>query len=83
VAFATLAARGDVEPVVTRARHRTALERALVEVEEFAKARAAGLEAAVAGTHLRAAAGALEDVIGLVTTDDILDRVFSSFCVGK
>ena len=37
----------------------------------------------VAATHLRAAVTALEDVIGLVTTDDVLDRVFSSFCVGK
>ena len=83
VAFTTLAQQGDVTPVVTRARHRAALERALGEVGEFAGARRAGLEAAVAGTHLRAAVGALEDVIGLVTTDDILDRVFSSFCVGK
>ena len=82
-AFTTLAQQGDVAPVVTRARHRAALERALAEVGEFAGARRAGLEIAVAGTHLRAAVGALEDVIGLVTTDDILDRVFSSFCVGK
>jgi tRNA modification GTPase len=83
VAFTTLARQGDVAPVVTRARHRAALERALADVGEFAAARRAGLEAAVAGTHLRAAVGALEDVIGLVTTDDILDRVFRSFCVGK
>ncbi len=83
VAFTTLAQQGDITPVVTRARHRAALERALAEVGEFASGRRAGLEAAVAGTHLRTAVGALEDVIGLVTTDDILDKVFSSFCVGK
>jgi tRNA modification GTPase len=83
VAFNTLAQQGDVAPVVTRARHRAALERALTEVEQFARARREGLEAAVAATHLRAAVTALEDIIGLVTTDDILDRVFSSFCVGK
>ncbi len=82
-AFSTLAQQGDIEPVVTRARHRAALERALAEVEQFAEARRAGLEAAVAGTHLCAAVTALEDVIGLVTTEDVLDRVFSSFCVGK
>ena len=82
-AYTTLAGQGDVEPVVTRARHRTALERALEEVSAFADARRAGIEAAVAATHLRAAATALEDMIGLVTTDDVLDRIFSSFCVGK
>src|SRR2546430_6692666 len=33
VAFGRLLALGDVEPVVTRARHRGALERALAEVD--------------------------------------------------
>jgi len=83
VAFARLLAQGDVEPVVTRARHRLALERALVEVEAFHGARARGIEAVAAATHLRAAVGALDDLIGVVAPDDVLDRVFASFCVGK
>jgi tRNA modification GTPase len=37
----------------------------------------------LAATHLRDAATALEDVIGVVTTEDLLGRVFSQFCVGK
>jgi len=41
------------------------------------------LPAPVAAAHLRAAAFALEEMIGAVSTDDVLDRVFSSFCVGK
>ena len=83
VAFGRLLALGDVEPVVTRARHRGALERALEEVDAFHTARESGLDAAVAATHLRAAVGALDDLIGVVTPDDVLDRVFASFCVGK
>jgi tRNA modification GTPase len=83
VAFGRLLALGDVEPVVTRARHRTALERALAEVEAFQQARQNGVDAAATATHLRAAVGALDDLIGVVTPDDVLDRVFSSFCVGK
>src|SRR6266566_2881849 len=82
-AFGRLLGLGDVEPVVTRARHRMALERALAEVEAFHGARAGGVEAAAAATHLRAAVGALDDLIGVVTPDDVLDRVFASFCVGK
>jgi tRNA modification GTPase len=82
-AFGRLLALGDVEPVVTRARHRVALERALAEVDAFRKARGDGVEAAAAATHLRAAMGALDDLIGVVTPDDVLDRVFASFCVGK
>ena len=81
-AFGRLLARA-AEPVVTRARHRIALARALDEVTAFGQARAAGLEAAVAAAHLRAAATALDLLIGAVTPDDVLDRVFASFCVGK
>lgn len=82
-AFGRLLALGDVEPVVTRARHRVALEHALAEVDAFRNARGDGVEAAAAATHLRAAIGALDDLIGVVTPDDVLDRVFASFCVGK
>jgi tRNA U34 5-carboxymethylaminomethyl modifying GTPase MnmE/TrmE len=41
------------------------------------------VEAAMAATHLRAAVTALEEIVGVVSTDDVLDRVFASFCVGK
>ena len=83
VAFGKLLALGDVEPVVTRARHRTALERALDELERFWTARQSGIDAAAAATHLHAAAASLDDLIGAITPEDVLDRVFAAFCVGK
>jgi tRNA modification GTPase len=83
VAFGQLLRLGDVEPVVTRARHRVALERALSEVEAFQAARAQGVDAVAAATHLRAGVGALDELIGAVTPDDVLERVFATFCVGK
>ena len=83
VAFGRLLALGDVEPVVTRARHRVALERAERELAEFWTARTSGIDAAAAATHLRAAVLALDDLIGAVTPEDVLDRVFAAFCVGK
>jgi len=83
VAFGRLLALGDVEPVVTRARHRAALERAVLELDGFWGARESGVDAAAAATHLRAAVLALDDLIGAVTPEDILDRVFAAFCVGK
>ena len=82
-AFGRLLSLGDAEPVITRARHRSALGRALGELDGFAAARAAGVDAAAAATHLRAAVTALDDLIGVVTPDDVLDRVFATFCVGK
>ena len=83
LAFQGLVAGGDPGPMITRARHRHALERALAEVHAFEAARRDGLEAAVAATHLRVAVGALEDVIGVVAPEEILDRLFAGFCVGK
>jgi tRNA modification GTPase len=82
-AFGSLVRLGDVEPIVTRERHRAALVEALHELEEFHAARARGVDAAATATHLVAAVGALDDLIGVVTPDDVLDRVFGSFCVGK
>jgi len=82
-AFGSLVRLGDVEPIVTRERHRAALAEALRELEQFQTARARGVDAAATATHLVAAVGALDDLIGVVTPDDVLDRVFGSFCVGK
>ena len=41
------------------------------------------LPAPVAAVHLRTATMALETLIGAVSTEDVLGRVFGSFCVGK
>jgi tRNA U34 5-carboxymethylaminomethyl modifying GTPase MnmE/TrmE len=37
----------------------------------------------IAGTHVQDATLALEDLLGAVTSEEVLDRVFNSFCVGK
>jgi tRNA modification GTPase len=83
VAFTSLVADGNVHTVLTRERHRRAVAEALSEIELFARARKDGLEMVVAATHLRAAVTALDQVIGTVSTDDVLDVVFATFCVGK
>jgi tRNA modification GTPase len=85
---AAVAARWNVPapdmPIVTRARHRAALSRAAGELAEFQSVwRARSLPAIVAAVHLRAAVEALEEIIGAVSADDVLERVFSEFCVGK
>jgi tRNA modification GTPase len=71
-------------PMLTRARHRQAIETARSELMQFEHAwREEKLPATVASVHLRAAVGALEELIGAVDVEDVFDRVFSSFCVGK
>jgi tRNA modification GTPase len=71
-------------PMLTNARHQFALATALSEVEQFQQAwRDEVLPAPVASVHLRTAVHALEELIGSVDVDDVFDRVFSTFCVGK
>jgi tRNA modification GTPase len=71
-------------PMLTRARHRQALTSSLGEIRQFQQAwREEKLPAPVASVHLRAAVYVLEELIGAVDVEDVLDRVFSSFCVGK
>ena len=81
------AQHGDIPldaPLLTRARHHQAVNEATRELERFRSAWAdENLPAPVAATHLRAAVIALEALIGLVDVEDVLDRVFSAFCVGK
>jgi tRNA modification GTPase len=76
--------RSAVEaPLVTRRRHVRALEDARSELESFEAARAGGLPPEISATHLQDATLRLEELLGVVTTEDLLDAVFSSFCVGK
>lgn len=71
-------------PMVTRARHAQALTLARAEVDAFIAAwTAAALPAPVAATHLRAAVHALDDLLGGIDTEEIIGRVFRTFCVGK
>ncbi len=71
-------------PVLVRARHIQGINVARAEIAEFRSAWATDrLPAPVAAVHLRAGATALETLIGAVSTEDVLERVFSAFCVGK
>jgi tRNA modification GTPase len=71
-------------PILTRARHRKALAIARSELEQFRIGwREEKLPATVIAVHLRTAVHALEELIGTVEIEEVLDRVFSSFCVGK
>lgn len=71
-------------PVLTRSRHIRGIHQARAEIAAFGKAwDDDALPAPVAAVHLRTAITALESLVGAISTDDVLDRVFSSFCVGK
>jgi tRNA modification GTPase len=71
-------------PMLTRARHQSALSRARRELATFAEAwRAGTLPVPVIATHVHAAGAALDELIGAVDVEDVFAKVFSTFCVGK
>lgn len=83
LAFGGILGEPGQAPLVTRERHARALRTSRAEVEGFLNAFDSGIPMEFAATHLRSAVGALEDLIGAVSVDDVLDRVFGDFCVGK
>ena len=69
---------------MTRARHQAAVSRAATELTTFLDVLdAETLPASIAAIHVRAAADALAEMIGVIGTEDVLDVVFRQFCVGK
>lgn len=73
----------DEVPVVTSRRQAGLLKVARDEVEAFARALSDEIPPEVASSHLKSAETALEEILGVVAPDDVLDRVFRDFCIGK
>lgn len=81
--FRTGASLADVEPALTSERHRLALAAAAEGLEAAQPHLAPHGDAVLAAHHVQEAVRALDVLVGSVDLDEILDRVFSAFCVGK
>jgi small GTP-binding protein len=69
--------------LVTKVRHKVLLESAYAEINEASESFAEGKAPEFAEVNIRAAWNILGELIGETATDDIIDRVFEEFCVGK
>ena len=74
---------GDEAPLVTRARHRELVEEVLLAVERGLAGAQSGIGAELVSEDLRLAARALGRITGTIDAEDLLERIFSQFCVGK
>ena len=68
---------------VSKARHRDALLKARFSLQSFIGNLEAGVVMELLPVDLREALDAVGEVTGETTADDVLDRIFSSFCIGK
>lgn len=86
VAAQLFTAPGGAEGGLARslfARHGAALRRAADALDEVERGFEAGLALDLLSEGVRAALEALEDLAGRTTPEDVLDRLFASFCLGK
>jgi tRNA modification GTPase len=69
--------------VITSARQKDALTGAVVKLGEASQGLESGVPHEMILLDLYSALSSIGELTGEVTTDDILDRVFSTFCIGK
>jgi tRNA modification GTPase len=81
--FGDQIALADIEPALTRARHREVLVRAREALTEARPHLEPSGDVVLAAHHVREATLALDELIGAVDLEEVLDRIFAGFCVGK
>ena len=74
-------APGDT--LVTNVRHKLALERAREAIEAGRSAAQRQLSEEYIASDLREALDALGEIVGVTLTQDVIDRIFETFCIGK
>ncbi len=69
--------------LITNMRHKQAVDNALAATCEVARCLDQGDPPEVTALYLRESLNYLGEIVGAVATEDILDRIFSQFCIGK
>ena len=69
--------------LVTNIRHKAALEKAAVHLKEALEGLKNGVPIDITAIDLREAWEKLGEITGAVVTEDLLERIFRDFCVGK
>jgi tRNA modification GTPase len=74
--------RGD-SLILVSVRHRTSIEKARDAVGRALRAAEKGIAIEFLALEIKGAVDHLGEVIGITTPEDLLDQVFSRFCIGK
>ncbi len=75
--------KAEMLEVMINARHQEALRRAREAALRTREALEAGHSLELAALDLRLAVNAVGEIVGKTTTEDLLDSIFSQFCIGK
>ena len=69
--------------VISNLRHKTSIGHAAVSLEKAMKALTEDQPLEIIAIELRDSLDSLGEIVGAVTTEDILNKIFSDFCIGK
>jgi tRNA modification GTPase len=69
--------------IITNARHKSSLFNAQKSLHEFIQGMKSGQDEVILASELRSALDFLGEIIGDVTSEDLLNNIFSQFCIGK
>jgi tRNA modification GTPase len=75
--------KAEMLEVVINSRHQDALNRARNATERTLDALRQGETLDLVALDLRIAVNAIGEIVGKTTTEDLLDMIFSQFCIGK
>ncbi len=70
-------------PLVSNPRHQALLQRALEHTHSAITAQQAGLSSDLVSIDVREATESLGEITGETVTEDLLETIFSNFCIGK
>ena len=70
-------------PIVTNVRHYEALQKALESLNEVLRGLDEGVTSDFVAMDIRRALAYLGEILGEVSTEDLLENIFSKFCIGK
>ncbi len=73
----------DQGVIVTNVRHKIAIDGCVGALNNGAAALHARMPLEIVAVEMRDALDRLGEIVGAVTTEDILNRIFSEFCIGK
>jgi tRNA modification GTPase len=75
--------KAEMLQVMINSRHQDALNRARTSTRLAADALRDDVTLELVAMDLRIAANAVGEIVGKTTTEDLLDSIFSAFCIGK
>ena len=75
--------RAEMLEVMINSRHQEALGRARIATQRTVEVLRADATLELAAAELRIAVNSVGEIVGKTTTEDLLDSIFSQFCLGK